>query len=37
MKKEITVFTTRTDTLNGVTYVVIAPESDLVQEITTNI
>lgn len=34
-EKEITVFTTRLDTLNGVTYVVIAPESDLVQEITT--
>lgn len=34
--KEITVFTTRADTLNGVTYVVIAPESDLVQEITTD-
>ena len=33
--KEITVFTTRADTLNGVTYLVIAPESDLVQEITT--
>ena len=33
--KEITVFTKRPDTLNGVTYVVIAPESDLVQEITT--
>ena len=34
-EKEITVFTTRPDTLNGVTYVVIAQESDLVQEITT--
>ncbi len=34
-KFEITVFTTRVDTLNGVTYVVIAPESKLVQEITT--
>ena len=33
--KEITVFTTRADTLNGVTYLVIAPESGLVQEITT--
>ena len=33
--KEITVFTTRPDTLNGVTYVVLAPESKLVQEITT--
>ncbi len=32
----IPVFTTRADTLNGVTYVVIAPESDLVQEITTD-
>ncbi len=35
-EKEITVFTTRADTLNGVTYIVIAPESDLVQEITTD-
>ena len=34
-KHEITVFTTRVDTLCGVTYIVIAPESDLVQEITT--
>ena len=32
---DITVFTTRADTLNGVTYVVIAPESELVQRITT--
>ena len=32
---EITVFTTRPDTLNGVTYVVVAPESDLVKRITT--
>ena len=32
---EITVFTTRPDTLNGVTYVVVAPESELVQKITT--
>ena len=33
---DITVFTTRVDTLNGVTYVVIAPESELVQKITTD-
>ncbi len=32
---EITVFTTRIDTLNGVTYVVVAPESKLVEKITT--
>ena len=31
----LTVFTTRADTLNGVTYVVIAPESSLVDKITT--
>ena len=30
------VFTTRVDTLNGVTYVVLAPENPLVDEITTN-
>ena len=34
-KHEIKVFTTRADTLCGVTYVVVAPESNLVQEITT--
>ena len=34
-KHEITVFTTRPDTLCGVTYIVVAPESNLVQEITT--
>ena len=33
---EFDVFTTRVDTINGVTYVVIAPESELVQKITTN-
>ena len=33
---DITVFTTRPDTLNGVTYVVVAPESELVQKITTD-
>ncbi len=35
-KHEITVFTTRADTLCGVTYIVVAPESNLVQEITTD-
>jgi leucyl-tRNA synthetase len=34
--KEIRVFTTRPDTLFGVTYVVLAPELDLVQELTTD-
>ena len=32
---EFNVFTTRVDTINGVTYVVLAPESELVQKITT--
>ena len=31
---DLTVFTTRADTLNGVTYVVIAPESDLALSLT---
>ncbi len=33
---EITAFTTRLDTVSGVSYVVIAPENDLVEKITTN-
>jgi len=33
---DLTVFTTRIDTLNGVTYVVIAPESDIALELTTS-
>ena len=33
--EKITVFTTRPDTLFGVTYVVLAPEKDLVKRITT--
>ncbi len=32
---KITVFTTRVDTIFGVSYIVIAPESDLVEKITT--
>lgn len=32
---EFNVFTTRPDTVNGVTYVVVAPESEIVQKITT--
>ncbi len=34
--KEIRVFTTRPDTLFGVSYVVLAPELDLVQDLTTD-
>lgn len=34
-KHSFNVFTTRIDTVSGVTYVVIAPESKIVQEITT--
>lgn len=33
---EFNVFTTRPDTINGVTYVVVAPESKIVQQITTD-
>ena len=33
--KKVTVFTTRADTLFGVTYVVLAPENPIVKEITT--
>ncbi len=32
---EFNVFTTRVDTINGVTYIVVAPESEIVQKITT--
>ena len=34
--KEFTVFTTRPDTLFGVTYVVLAPEHPLVSKLTTD-
>ncbi|MCB2200803.1 leucine--tRNA ligase [bacterium] len=34
--QDIEVFTTRPDTLYGVTYVVLAPENDLVDELTTD-
>lgn len=34
-KNEIDVFTTRPDTIHGVTYIVVAPESDIVKKITT--
>jgi len=33
--KHFTIFTTRADTMFGVTFMVLAPESDLVQELTT--
>ncbi|MBQ8114802.1 MAG: leucine--tRNA ligase [Prevotella sp.] len=33
--KEFTIFTTRADTMFGVTFMVLAPESDLVKELTT--
>ncbi|MBO4801875.1 MAG: leucine--tRNA ligase [Bacteroidaceae bacterium] len=33
--KSFTIFTTRADTMFGVTFMVLAPESDLVQELTT--
>ena len=33
--KKITVFTTRIDTIYGVTFMVLAPEADIVKEITT--
>lgn len=33
-KFDISVFTTRPDTINGVSYIVVAPESDLVTQIT---
>lgn len=34
--KQFTIFTTRADTIFGVTFMVLAPESDLVNEITTS-
>ena len=34
--KEFTIFTTRADTMFGVTFMVLAPESELVPELTTN-
>ncbi len=33
---DVTIFTTRADTMFGVTFMVLAPESDLVQVLTTN-
>ena len=34
-EKQFTIFTTRADTMFGVTFMVLAPESDLVKELTT--
>lgn len=33
--REFTIFTTRADTMFGVTFMVLAPESELVQQLTT--
>lgn len=33
---EFTIFTTRADTMFGVTFMVLAPESELVQQLTTD-
>lgn len=33
--RDVTIFTTRVDTIFGVTFMVLAPESDLVEELTT--
>ncbi|MBQ9184373.1 MAG: leucine--tRNA ligase [Bacteroidales bacterium] len=35
VEKDITIFTTRVDTIFGVTFMVLAPESDLARELTT--
>lgn len=34
--QEVTTFTTRTDTVPGVTFIVVAPENSIVDELTTN-